>query len=137
MNAPMAGALFAVALLKLNPLIAAPVNFDSCIRGGVEPLDGVSVDEWSQAIGPVPLTQSLEGGAGLSGGIGDGILVRWEVENGSAHFDQIAPIPSAGAEGDSIPDEDPCFPPIVWTSGLLFLLCAIPSRRRRRSARIP
>ncbi len=137
MHAPMAGALFAVALLKLNPLAAAPVNFDSYIRGGIEPLDGVSANEWRETIRPVPLTQSLEVGAGLSSGMGDGTLVRWAMENGtSARFDPIAPIPSADADGDSIPDVSPGFPPLVWTTGLLLLLCVIPSHRRRRSARV-
>jgi hypothetical protein len=137
MNAPMAGALFAVALLKLSPLGAAPIHFDSCIRGRIDPLDGVSDHESSGATRPAPLTQSLEVGAGLSSGMGDGTLVRWAMENGTpAHFDPVAPIPPASADGGSIQDVGPCFPPYVWTTGLLLLLCVLPSHRRRRSARV-
>jgi hypothetical protein len=137
MNAPMAGALFTVVLLKLSPLAAAPVNFDSYIRGGIEPLNGVSADEWSQAMSPVPLTRSLESGAGLSSGIGDGTLVQWVMENGDApHFDQVTPIPFSDAGEDGIPNAGPRLPPLVWTTGLMLLLCVIPSHRRRHSARV-
>ena len=137
MNAPIAGALFAVALLKLSPLTAAPLSLNSYIRANIEPLDVVSVDEWREPIRRVPLTRSLEGGSGLSTGIADGALVRWAMENGaSAHFDPIPHISSAEAGGGSIPDVGPCFPPFVWTTGVLLLLCVIPSHRRRHSARV-